>query len=63
MPPNWHAHVDQRQSQMNPSRIILSMSGVVALLALPGCVTPQPYDYTNYRLHPPRSILSPSMKW
>jgi hypothetical protein len=29
----------------------------VLLLALGGCVTVQPYDYTNYRQHPPRSIL------
>jgi hypothetical protein len=28
----------------------------VGLLAA-GCVTAQPYDYTNYRLHPPRSIV------
>jgi hypothetical protein len=27
------------------------------LLVLGGCVTQQPYDYTNYRAHPPRSIL------
>ena len=24
---------------------------------LSGCATPKPYDYTNFRLHPPRSIL------
>ncbi|MEO8445100.1 MAG: GNA1162 family protein [Gammaproteobacteria bacterium] len=30
---------------------------VVLALALTGCVTSQPYDYSAYRLHPPRSIL------
>ena len=39
------------------SRIICTMSGLVALLALAGCATPQPYDYANYHMHPPRSIL------
>ena len=28
-----------------------------AMLLAGGCVTAQPYDYTNYRLHPPRSIV------
>ena len=27
------------------------------MLALTGCVTNKPYDYTNLRAHPPRSIL------
>src|SRR5258706_3092071 len=27
------------------------------LLILGGCATMQPYDYSNYRAHPPRSIL------
>jgi hypothetical protein len=27
------------------------------LLVLGGCATPPPYDYSNYRAHPPRSIL------
>ena len=26
-------------------------------LALAGCQTVKPYDYTNFRAHPPRSIL------
>jgi hypothetical protein len=26
-------------------------------LMLSGCATPKPYDYTNFRAHPPRSIL------
>jgi hypothetical protein len=30
---------------------------VALLIALGGCATTQPYDYTNYRAHPPRSIL------
>ena len=28
-----------------------------AVMLAGGCVTAQPYDYTNYRLHPPRSIV------
>lgn len=28
-----------------------------ALLVLVGCKTTKPYDYTNFRAHPPRSIL------
>jgi hypothetical protein len=30
---------------------------LAVLLALGGCATVKPYDYTNYREHPPRSIL------
>src|SRR5262249_17607729 len=30
---------------------------LIALALLTGCATPTPYDYTNYREHPPRSIL------
>lgn len=30
---------------------------VAALTALGGCASVRPYDYTNYRAHPPRSIL------
>jgi len=30
---------------------------VAALLVLGGCQTTTPYDYTNFRAHPPRSIL------
>jgi len=56
-PSNWHALIDQRQSQRNASRILCIIGGLVALLALTGCVATKPYDYTNYRLHPPRSIL------
>jgi hypothetical protein len=26
-------------------------------MSLGGCKTTQPYDYTNFRAHPPRSIL------
>jgi hypothetical protein len=29
----------------------------LALLGLAGCKTVKPYDYTNFRAHPPRSIL------
>src|SRR5262245_20108027 len=31
--------------------------GMVAAVTLVGCATHKPYDYTNYRQHPPRSIL------
>lgn len=30
---------------------------LLATLALSGCKTVKPYDYTNFRAHPPRSIL------
>ena len=30
---------------------------LIASLALAGCVTKKPYDYTNFRAHPPRSII------
>jgi len=30
---------------------------LIGLLALTGCVTSKPYDYTNLRAHPPRSIV------
>lgn len=30
---------------------------IVAVIAFTGCATPTPYDYTNFRAHPPRSIL------
>ncbi len=36
---------------------ICSTFCVTALLLLAGCINMQPYDYTNYREHPPRSIL------
>ena len=29
----------------------------LSLLLLGGCQTTKPYDYTNFRAHPPRSIL------
>lgn len=39
-------------------RILLHSAGFAILAsALAGCVTNKPYDYTNYREHPPRSIL------
>jgi hypothetical protein len=34
-----------------------SCFALVAALALTGCATTKPCDYTNYRQHPPRSIL------
>ena len=30
---------------------------LILSLMLTGCATPKPYDYTNFRAHPPRSIL------
>ena len=35
----------------------LSLVGCLAVLLLAGCTTAKPYDYTNFRAHPPRSIL------
>jgi hypothetical protein len=32
-------------------------AAVLSLLLLSGCQTQKPYDYTNFRAHPPRSIL------
>ena len=34
----------------------LGLCGLALTVMLTGCVTP-PYDYTNFRAHPPRSIL------
>lgn len=42
---------------MNARGLIPWATGALAALLLAGCATPTPYDYTNYRLHPPRSIL------
>ena len=40
------------------ARVLIQATGCVfAVLVLAGCAAPKPYDYTNYRLHPPRSIL------
>jgi hypothetical protein len=33
------------------------LCAVLSLLLLGGCQTTKPYDYTNFRAHPPRSIL------
>lgn len=33
------------------------LGGLGSLLLLTGCQTVKPYDYTNFRAHPPRSIL------
>jgi hypothetical protein len=34
-----------------------ALLSVTLLVVLGGCTTMQPYDYSNYRAHPPRSIL------
>jgi hypothetical protein len=42
------------------TRVTLGVKGILALLLVPlasGCQTTKPYDYTNFRAHPPRSIL------
>ena len=36
---------------------ILTRFSLLAVLLLTGCQTVKPYDYTNFRAHPPRSIL------
>ena len=38
-------------------RVQLNIVACLALLVLAGCTTVKPYDYTNFRAHPPRSIL------
>ncbi|HWC04367.1 MAG TPA: GNA1162 family protein [Methylomirabilota bacterium] len=41
---------------MSAAWVALGLSGALAGLVLSGCAA-TPYDYTNYRAHPPRSIL------
>ena len=41
---------------MNTHRLILATGCTFAALVLAGCAA-KPYDYTNFRQHPPRSIL------
>jgi hypothetical protein len=36
---------------------IVTRFSVLAVLLLTGCQTVKPYDYTNFKAHPPRSIL------
>ena len=38
-------------------KIIGTAGAALCLLLLTGCNTVKPYDYTNFRAHPPRSIL------
>jgi len=42
---------------MSATRRICTIGAAIVLLASTGCVTRKPYDYTNYHLHQPRSIL------
>ena len=35
----------------------LNIGMLAGMLALTGCATKKPYDYTNFRAHPPRSIV------
>ena len=42
---------------MNPRATRYSIAALCSLWALAGCQTVAPYDYTNFRAHPPRSIL------
>ncbi|MFO1476477.1 MAG: DUF799 family lipoprotein [Verrucomicrobiota bacterium] len=42
---------------MKIARHLQSILLAAAALCLAGCEAPKPYDYTNYRAHPPRSIL------
>jgi hypothetical protein len=39
------------------ARNVLASIGLFAALGLQGCKSITPYDYTNFRAHPPRSIL------
>lgn len=34
-----------------------ALLSLISILILAGCATTHPYDYTNFRAHPPRSIL------
>ena len=38
-------------------RLFFHVGVLAGMLALTGCVTKKPYDYTNFRAHPPRSIV------
>jgi hypothetical protein len=42
---------------MKASRGGLVLAAALLASALAGCATTKPYDYTNYRAYPPRSIL------
>jgi len=42
---------------MNARVLLQTAVCALAAVVLAGCVASQPYDYTSYRLHPPRSIL------
>jgi hypothetical protein len=42
---------------MTASRRGLVLAAALLASALGGCATTKPYDYTNYRAYPPRSIL------
>ncbi len=42
---------------MNTRTLLRNLGVSVAALALLGCATGKSYDYTNFREHPPRSIL------
>ncbi len=42
---------------MTAARAGLLLAAALVAAALTGCATAKPYDYTNYRAHPPRSIL------
>lgn len=42
---------------MTATRTRVGLGAILCGLALAGCATPRPYDYTNYRAFPPRSIL------
>jgi hypothetical protein len=44
------------REQASALRVTRALGGVLAAIVLAGCAV-TPYDYTNYRLHPPRSIL------
>lgn len=43
---------------LNPITLRLGLlPAILTLVLLTGCQTTKPYDYTNFRAHPPRSIL------
>src|SRR5262249_40129197 len=59
-PPARQSATCECADTMNTSLRAVSAVVLASSLLLSGCETlrrPQPYDYTNFRAHPPRSIL------
>src|ERR1035438_1909787 len=50
------SHDDQSGDEMKTRHLRLGLCALTLTVMLAGCAT-KPYDYTNFRAHPPRSIL------